>query len=121
MMMIFFSLSKSMVQDPYLGGATWMAGYLATGACSPGGDSSLSCHVLRNSQVEKHMRISPLKEKSLAQRRRMRVAESRGEHFKGLHLRPSVPYLGGHAPRLSGGCWSDDVVGLSCCPSLTQI
>lgn len=32
--------------DPYLGGATWMAGYLATGACSPGGDSSLSCHVV---------------------------------------------------------------------------
>ncbi|WMV36325.1 hypothetical protein MTR67_029710 [Solanum verrucosum] len=42
----------------YLGVATRMTGYPATGACSPGDDSSVSCRILGNSQVETHTRIS---------------------------------------------------------------
>ncbi|KAK6783552.1 hypothetical protein RDI58_017006 [Solanum bulbocastanum] len=89
--------------------------YIRTGACSHGGDSSLSCRVVSITDlslivsfaesvsetifgVKLHwvllllrLRVCPFKEKSLAQRRRMRIAESRGEHFKGLLLLFAIP------------------------------
>ncbi|KAH0649667.1 hypothetical protein KY290_032545 [Solanum tuberosum] len=42
----------------YLGVAIQMTGYPATSACRHGDDSSVSCRILGNSQVETHMRIS---------------------------------------------------------------
>uniref|UniRef100_M0ZUB3 Uncharacterized protein n=1 Tax=Solanum tuberosum TaxID=4113 RepID=M0ZUB3_SOLTU len=95
--------------------------YIRTGACSHGGDSSLSCRVVSTTDlslivsfaesvsetifgVRLHwvllllllllrLRVCPLKEKSLAQRQIMRIAESRGEHFKRLLLLFAIPVI----------------------------